>query len=674
MAADSNNLEPTLSNPDSTSRTKLQIAPYGSWKSPITANLIAEATVGLGQIALDGDDIYWLELRPTEHGRSALVCRSGDGTITDVSPTSMSVRSRVHEYGGGSFVVDRGDVWFCNDADQRIYSMPRLGNAIALTPEAPFRYADLTVDRPRKRLIAVCEDHGAGGGEPVNRLVSVGFDKSVTALVGGLEDFYASPRLSPDGLRLAWLSWSHPNMPWDETELWLADVATGGGLTNIERVAGGEGTSIFQPSWSPDGVLHFVSDQTGWWNLYCWNSRTGERLPLCPMAAEFGRPQWAFGMTTYGFAADGRIVTSYAVNGEWRLAQLRADVGKLQNIETDFCSFDGLKISGNRAVFVAGHPAEASSLVVVDLDDVTWQTLRRSMDISIDLDNVSIGQALEVPAEDGSKVHAFIYEPKNRDYAAPEGELTPLIVKSHGGPTGQTTRSFGLGVQFWTSRGFAVLDVNYGGSTGYGRTYRQRLDGQWGIVDVVDCIACVRYLVEQGLIDSTRVAITGGSAGGYTTLSALTFHDVFGAGASYYGIGDLEALARETHKFEARYLERLVGRWPADEALYHARSPIHHTDQLACPVIFFQGLDDKVVPPNQARAMVDALLDKKLPVAYLEFDGEGHGFRRSENIERALEAELYFYGRVFGFDSADALEEVEIKNLRIGYPIRSRSA
>ena len=651
-----------MSKPDSTDHQKPQIAPYGTWKSPITANLIAQTTVGLGQIALDGEDVYWLEMRPAELGRTVLVRRSDDGEITDVSPADMSVRSRVHEYGGGGFVVD-GDVWFCNDADQRIYAMPRLGNAMALTPEAPFRYADLTVDRRRARLIAVCEERGAGGDEPVNRLVSVGFDKTVTALVGGADDFYASPQLSPDGRRLAWLSWSHPNMPWDGTELWLADVTPDGGLRGIERVAGGDGSSIFQPAWSPDGVLHFVSDQSGWWNLYCWHSAAGKILPLCLMAAEFGRPQWAFGMTTYGFAPDGRIVCSYALNGEWRLAQLRLDDGQLRDLDTGFCAFDNLKVSGNRAAFVAGHAAEASALVVVDLEDGALQTVRWSMDVAIEQDQVSPGVALEVPTEDGSMVHAFFYAPKSPDSEAPAGELPPLIVKSHGGPTGQATRAFGLGVQFWTSRGFAVLDVNYGGSTGYGRSYRQRLDGQWGVVDVADCITCVRYLVDRGLVDSARVAITGGSAGGYTTLCALTFHDVFRAGASYYGIGDLEALARDTHKFEARYLDRLVGRWPADEALYRARSPIHHTDQLACPVIFFQGLDDKVVPPNQAKAMVEALRGKDLPVAYLEFDGEGHGFRKSENIERALEAELYFYGRVFGFEPADELEPVEISNL-----------
>jgi dipeptidyl aminopeptidase/acylaminoacyl peptidase len=640
---------------------KTQVASYGTWKSPITTALIAQASVGLGQIAIDGDDVYWTEMRPTERGRTVLVKRSSDGATSDISPAKMSVRSRVHEYGGGGFVVDQGDVWFCNDADQRLYAMPLRGNAIALTPEGPFRYADMIVDRRRGRLIAVCEEHVEGNDEPVNRLVSIGFDKHVSPLVEAA-DFYASPRLSPDGRHLAWLSWSHPKMPWDGTELWLANVAENGELTNNQRVAGGNATSIFAPTWSPGGELHFVSDQTGWWNLYRWNDEADELQALCPMAAEFGRPQWVFGMTTYGFTADGAIICTCAVNGEWQLGRLEMD-GQLRKIETDYCAFNSLTISGKKAAFIAGRAVEASALVLVDLDEATPTLVRRSMDLTIDPDDVSIGAALDVPAGDGADVHAYFYVPKNRDYSAPEGEKVPLIVKSHGGPTGQTTRAFSLGIQFWTSRGFAVLDVNYGGSSGYGRAYRNRLEGQWGIVDVEDCIACVRYLVGEGLVDGDRVAITGGSAGGFTTLCALTFHDVFRAGASHYGIGDLEALARDTHKFESRYLDRLVGRWPEDAELYRARSPIHHTDRLACPVIFFQGLDDKVVPPNQAKAMVDALRIKNLPVAYVAFEGEGHGFRRSESIEQALQAELYFYGRVFDFQPADELEPIDIANL-----------
>ena len=650
-----------MENSDIDAQRKTHVAPYGTWKSPITAGLISQATVGLGQVALDSDDVYWTEMRPAERGRTVLVKQSGDGTIADVSPTDMSVRSRVHEYGGGSFVVDAGDVWFCNDADQRLYAMPKLASAIALTPNGPYRYADMMVDRRRNRLIAVREEHGGDGDEPKNCIVSIGFDKHVSTLVEGA-DFYGAPRLSPDGKHVAWISWSHPNMPWDGTELWLADVTVDGGFTNIERAAGGRTTSIFAPAWSPDGALHFVSDQTGWWNLYRWNGELNEAQALCPMAAEFGRPQWAFGMTTFGFTSDGVIICTYAMNGEWQLGQLEKD-GRLREIKTEYCGFGSLVISGQRAAFVAGHPADPSALVLIDLNNATPTVVRRAMDINVDPNNVSVGEVLDVPSGDGVDVHAYFYAPENCTYSGPELEKVPLIVKSHGGPTGQTTPAFSLGIQFWTSRGFAVLDVNYGGSSGYGRAYRSRLDGRWGEVDVEDCITCVRYLVGKGLVDGERVVITGGSAGGFTTLCALTFHDVFRAGASYYGIGDLEALARDTHKFESRYLDRLVGRWPEDEELYRARSPIHHTDRLACPVIFFQGLDDKVVPPNQAKTMVDALLQKNLPVAYVAFEGEGHGFRLSENIERALQSELYFYGRVLDFQPADKLEPIDIANL-----------
>lgn len=638
------------------------IEPYGTWKSPISAELIARGTVGLGQISMDGDNIYWTELRPSEGGRTALVRRSVNGEITDMLPKVMSVRSRVHEYGGGGFVVDDGDVWFCNDADQRLYSMPRFGKLTALTPEGSFRYADMVVDRRKSRLIAVCEEHNADNVEPVNRLISIGFDKAITKLVSGA-DFYASPRLSPDGRNLAWLSWSHPNMPWDETELWVAKLAENGELFDRQRVAGGDAVSIFQPAWSPEGVLYFVSDQTGWWNIYKLDSENGKIRALYPTKAEFGRPQWAFGMTTYGFARDGDIVCTYFAKSEWRLARIAIEDAQLRDIETNFCAFDNLKVLGNKAAFVAGHATEASALTVFDLDSGEPQILRRSMNLEVQPENISIGKALEISVGYNAKVHAFYYAPLNRDYMATPEELAPLIVKSHGGPTSQTTGAFSLGIQFWTNRGFAVLDVNYRGSTGYGRAYRKRLEGQWGVIDVEDCIVSVNFLAEQRLIDCSRVAITGGSAGGFTTLSALTFHNTFRAGASYYGIGDLEALARDTHKFEAHYLDRLIGVWPEAKDLYKARSPFHHTNHLECPVIFFQGAEDKIVPPNQAQVMVDELQSKNLPVAYVEFEGEGHGFRKAENIERALAAELYFYGRVLGFKPADALKPIDIGNM-----------
>jgi dipeptidyl aminopeptidase/acylaminoacyl peptidase len=448
-------------------------------------------------------------------------------------------------------------------------------------------------------------------------------------------------------------------MPWDSCRLWRASIDENGGLASPVAVAGGDGVAAFQPEWSPDGVLHFVSDHTGWWNLYCWVD--GAAKALCPMAAEFGLPQWVFGMTTYGFAADGTLIASYCQDGHWRLG--RIDGGRVREIETPYCSYGSLKITRNQAIFIAGHAAQPPALVALDLDSGAIDILRRSAEIDLDPGDVSRAQAVRFASEGGREAHGFFYPPANRGQSAPTGSLPPLIVKSHGGPTGQANPAFDLKIQFWTSRGFAVLDVNYGGSTGHGRAYRRLLDRQWGLVDVEDCAAGARFLAQSGRVDNARLIISGGSAGGYTTLCALTFGDTFHAGASHYGIGDLSALASDTHKFESRYLERLVGPWPHAKALYHARSPIHFADRLDCPVIFFQGLDDRVVPPNQAQTMVAALRKKGTPVAYLAFAGEGHGFRQAQNIKRALESELYFYGRIFGFTPADAIAPVTIENL-----------
>lgn len=640
----------------------MTLASYGSWKSPITAELIASGTIGLGQIALDGDDTYWVEMRPAESGRSVIVRRTADGSTADVTPAPFNVRTRVHEYGGGAFCVAGGTVYFSHFGDSCLYRQDPGRPPQPLTREAPCRYADVVVDQLRGRLICVREDYSAAGPEPVNALVSVaaaGVGEPVV-LAGGA-DFYSTPRLNPNATRLAWLTWNHPNMPWDGTELWVGEIRGDGSLGRSERVAGGPDESIFQPEWSPDGVLYFASDRTGWWNLY--RCRAGRVEPLCEMTAEFGLPQWNFGMSTYAFASVEQIVCAYTERGLRRLATLDTRTLVLTPVETRLSEFDGVRATSGRSVFSAGSPTQPAAIMQLDLQTQRLTVLRRSTDVAIDPESISSPEAIEFPTEHGCTAHAFFYPPRNRDYVAPSGERPPLLVMSHGGPTAAASATLRLAVQYWTSRGIAVLDVNYGGSTGYGRAYRQRLDGQWGVVDVDDCVNGARYLVARGVVDGERLAIRGGSAGGYTTLCALTFRNVFKAGASYYGIGDLEALAADTHKFESRYEERLVGPYPARRDLYCARSPIHFTDRLSCPVIFFQGLDDKVVPPNQAEAMVAALRAKKLPVAYVPFAGEQHGFRRAETMRRALEAELYFYSRVFGFALADPVAPVPIENL-----------
>ena len=641
-----------------------QVAPYGSWESPITSDLIVSGSIGLGEIALDGDDVYWTELRPAENGRNVIVRRTPDGRTADVTAPPFNVRTRVHEYGGGAYAVAGGVVYFSNFADQRVYRQRPGGQPEPITPEEDLWYADGVVDRRRGRMVCVREDHTAPGREAVNAVVDLDLERGGHGeiLVSGA-DFYSTPRLSPDGSRLAWLQWDHPNMPWDGTELWSAEVAGDGTLGQKELVAGGREESIFQPEWSPDGVLHFVSDRTGWWNLY--RQKGGGVEALCGMEAELGMPQWAFGSSTYGFASAQRIICAYNRRGTWHFGDLDVDTSQLTTVPTPFTALTraGIQIAPGRAVFGAGSPSRSDAVIYHDLTTGQTEVLRSSVDVPVEEGYLSAPEAIEFPTEEGQTAHAFFYPPNSADFDAPPGEKPPLLVISHGGPTGATSTSLSLQVQYWTSRGVGVLDVNYGGSTGYGTAYRRRLNGRWGVVDMDDCVNGALYLVRRGDVDGDRLAIRGGSAGGYTTLCALTFKDVFKAGASYYGVSDLEALTRETHKFESRYLDTMIGPYPERRDLYVERSPIHHTDVLSCPVVLFQGLEDKVVPPSQAEMMFDALRAKGIPVAYVPFEGEQHGFRRAESIKRSLDGELYFYSRVFGFEPADDLEPVPIENL-----------
>jgi len=641
-----------------------RIAPYGSWKSPITSDLIVAGSIGLSQPLFDGSDIYWIEMRPTEGGRSVIVKRDALGKVTDVNPPPLNARTRAHEYGGGDYTVADGVVYFSNFSDQCIYLASAGTAPEPITPAANLRYADAILDRARGRLLCVREDHSVADREAVNTLASVsvnGNTKAAEVLVSG-NDFYSSLRLSPDGAKLAWLTWNHPNMPWDSTELWVGTFDGRGLLAHSERVAGGDGESIFQPEWSPDGRLYFASDRGGWWNL-CRINSDAKIESLCDMEAEFGMPQWGFGMSTYAFESAERILCSYIENGLSRLALMNTRTKDLEKIDCAYTDIRFVRATRGQALMRAASPAEAASIVRFDLESRTWEVLRRSSSLEIDPAYLSTPRAVEFPTEEGLTAHGFFYPPINRDYGAPEGERPPLLVEIHGGPTAAATTALSLGIQYWTSRGIAVLDVNYGGSTGFGRAYRERLKDKWGVVDVDDCVNGARYLVGQGEVDGDRLLITGGSAGGYTTLCALTFRDVFSAGASHYGVSDAEALAKETHKFESRYLDGLIGPYPADRKTYQERSPINYTDRLSCPVIFFQGLEDKVVPPNQAETMVEALRKKGIPVAYIPFAGEQHGFRQAQNIKRALDGELYFYSRVFGFALAEPVEPVEIANL-----------
>jgi dipeptidyl aminopeptidase/acylaminoacyl peptidase len=639
----------------------MKVAPYGSWVSALSALRLAEANVRLGQVRIAGGSIFWSEGRPSEGGRNVIVECDAEGCCSDVNPNPFDARTRVHEYGGGAFAVTASkDIFFSHDADQRLYRMGRGESPRPLTSGIDLRYADAVIDAPRGRLVAVREDH-RGTGEADNTLVAIDLASGAESVLAAGHDFFSNPRLSPDGSRLAWLTWDHPCMPWQGSELWCAELDAGGEPGTPRRVAGGPAESIFQPEWSPAGELHFASDRSGWWNLY--RERVDRIEALQPMAAEFGQPQWQFAMSMYGFEPDGSIVCLFEKQGRSHLARLDAASGTFAEIETPFCAMREIQVGAGVAVFFAASEREVESLVRFDLASARAQVIRRSSEIAFDAGDVSIAEPIEFATEGGATAHAFFYAPKNGSFSGPAGTRPPLLVISHGGPTGATSAMLRPGLQYWTQRGFAVVDVNYGGSSGYGRAYRQRLDGAWGVVDVDDVVHAARFLVERGAVDAAHVAIRGASAGGFTTLAALTFRSFFKAGASHYGVSDLEALARDTHKFESRYLDLLVGPYPERADLYRERSPVHFAERLSSALILFQGAEDKAVPPSQAEAMFAAARAKGLPVAYLLFEGEQHGFRQARHIRRALEAELAFYGRVFGFVPADAIEPVAIENM-----------
>ena len=644
---------------------KPQSAPFGSWKSPLTSDLIVSESVKLGQLHIDGHDLYWVEGRPTEGGRSVIVKQSPNTPMTDLTPSPFHVRTCVHEYGGGAYDVSQGVLYFSNYVDQRLYRQSQQDSIpIPITSEGPYRYADYRTDLTRNRLISIREDHSDSSNEPTNTIVSIPINPESPhaqehILVAG-NDFYASPRISPNGRQLAWLAWNHPNMPWDGTELWIADIQIDGSLCCATRVAGGTKESIFQPEWSPSGVLHFVSDRTGWWNLYyIYENKTHS---VYPMKAEFGKPQWLFGLSTYGFESPDHLICAYTQQGHWYLGRIESQSKTLTNFDLPYTDIDDIQVTHNQVYCIGSSPKEPSSIIQIDLTTLRPTILHRSLNCPISHEYLSRPEALEFKTENAQQAHAFFYPPQNLDFCSSPDERPPLIVKSHGGPTGACGQSFNLMIQYWTSRGFAILDVNYGGSTGYGRDYRERLNGQWGIVDVADCINGVQHLITHGKVDPKRVAITGGSAGGYTTLCALTFHNIFTGGSSYYGVSDLEALVQDTHKFESRYLDRLIGPYPETQEVYYRRSPIHFVNLLSCPIILFQGTEDKVVPPNQAEKMVTAVKENNLPVAYLTFDGEQHGFRKAETIKRVLDAELLFYSKIYLFSPAQRIEPIHIFN------------
>jgi dipeptidyl aminopeptidase/acylaminoacyl peptidase len=639
-----------------------EIAPYGSWRSPLDAATVARAGRRLAAPALAVDGaVWWAEGRPSEGGRVVLMRRPAEGEPEDVTPAAFNVRTRAHEYGGGAWTLAGDDlVLFVNFADQRLYRQRLNEEPVAITPEPEsaggLRFADCRLTPDGRTVVCVREVHGEG--EVENQLVALAADGSgEAAVLAAGHDFYSFPRVSPDGACLAWTCWDHPNMPWDGTELWVAPFDDPAAAT---LVAGGPEESVFQPEWDTQRRLHFVSDREGWWNLY---RDEGESVAqLTDEEADLAHPQWLFGGATYAFLEDGAIACVRCEHGEERLFLLEPDAERLEDLELPFTSFGFPTLSsrGNELVFAAASPARETAVVRFDVRSGELAEVRSAAEEGVDDGYVSIPRPIEFPTSEGETAHGFYYPPTNPDFEAPEGELPPLIVQSHGGPTSHATPALDREFLFWTSRGIGVVDVNYRGSSGYGRPYRQRLRGGWGVLDTDDCIAAARHLAATGDADGERLAIRGGSAGGYATLCALVFHDDFATGASYFGVADTETLAGDTHKFESRYLDGLIGPYPEEKELYRERSPIHFVEQLRAPVILFQGLDDEVVPPSQAETMVAALKQNGVPHAYLAFAGEAHGFRRSETEIRCLEAELCFYGRILGFEPADELEPVEI--------------
>jgi dipeptidyl aminopeptidase/acylaminoacyl peptidase len=627
------------------------VAPYGSWRSPLQpADLVAgRVTPAWPLAAADAD--YWIESRPANSGRSTLVRCPRDGSPVDLTPPAVSVRTLVNEYGGMPYLVVDQMIYYVNYEDQQLYVLPLpAATPQRLTDAAGLRFAEPQLDAARRRLIVICEDHRSGG-EPVTLLAAVSLaDGSVIPLVGG-RDFFAAPRLSPDSRGLLWLAWDHPLMPWDGAELWYAELDAAGQPLNARRLAGGSGDACFQPEWAADGTIHVVAERSGWAN-HERLTLDGTRTALAPQNAEFSQPLWQVGARCYCVMDDGSLVAAACADGRWRLLQLHPD-GRQHLISDQLSEIEQVTGDGRHVLITAGGPQQPLSVFRVTTADSSLTLLRQSMILPCPPEYISVGRPISFPTAGDRLAHGIFYPAHNPDFRAPAGALPPLLVMIHGGPTGAADTALRAGIQFWTTRGISVLDVNYGGSTGYGRAYRERLNLNWGIVDVEDVCAGALALAERGLVDRDRLAITGGSAGGFTVLAALAFRTVFRTGASHYGVADLAGLATDTHKFESRYLDGLVGPYPAAADIYAARAPLNHADRIRCPVIFFQGLDDKVVPPDQTERMAAALQRNGVETRVIFYPAEQHGFRKAENIIRTYREELAWYGAQLGFSPAD---------------------
>lgn len=653
----------------------MQRAPFGTWQSDISGDYLASRSIRMGETQWCDGELFWIESRPEEQGRQTVVCLTPGEQPRGLLPAPWDARSRVHEYGGGHYRASRDFVFFIQATDQQIYALNRHTNEVkALTAETECRFADPYYHAPSQTLYAICEKHQHGDQQPANHLVQIKLNASWPAaleLIEGDHDFVSNPRVSPCGKWLSYLTWDHPQMPWDGGQVWVRHL-NADRIGPAAAVAGGEEESVFEPQWSPTGDLYWVSDRSNWWNL--------QRLPapmitrvadqqhhqhienVLPMEAEFATPQWVFGMSTYGFPDDTTILATFSQNGTWQLAQLtRAGAQwRLDLVATPCNSIAHVSACDGQGAFIGATPYHPSAVHVVANSDVKAVTY---LEETLDRADVSVAQPIEFPCKQpDQKAYGFFYAPANSQFTAPENTLPPLIVVGHGGPTGACDPSFAYKIQYWTNRGFAVLDVNYRGSTGYGRRFRQLLQKQWGVADVEDLCSAAEFAVAQGWVNPQQLIIRGSSAGGLTVLSALTDRNTFHAGVSLYGVADLELLARDTHKFESRYLDGLIGPYPEEKEVYIQRSPIHKVTQIDCPILVFQGLQDKVVPPNQAELLVESVRARGVPVAYVTYAQEGHGFRSADAISHQVNTELAFYQTIFQLgetkETADGVQKL----------------
>ena len=634
-------------SPDSGSLDNAKMAPYGSWDSPLTAASIFEGADNVSSLSIEDDQLYFIEARASADGRNILVRLNENGEVDQLTPSDISVRTRVHEYGGRSYVIDGEDIYYSRFSDQKIYKLSPGAEAQALTIEG-LRYMECVVDHGHQQLICVREDH-RGEGEAVNTLVAVGLtDGGEGKILFQGTDFVRSPRLSPDGKSVAFITWSHPNMPWDDTQLRILTLAEDGSAKSVREVPQPGNVAIANPQYSANGDLYFIADFANWWTLYRLDAQGNPQAVLDREIEVLG----------YGFESEAQAVITYTKDGAAHLARVDLSSGEVINIGDGFSWAGSIAAASNGVYFIGSTPR--SQYAVYLLEGNAYREIYRPNGPEIAGEYLSIPQSVSFPTGENEEAYGFFYPPKNADFQGAEDTLPPLIVKVHGGPVAATNSSLDPGIQFWTSRGFAVFDVNHRGSTGYGRAFRKRLYPNWGVVDVEDVANGVTWLSDQGYIDADKVAIRGGSAGGYTTLAAMAFQDVFKAGASYFGISDLEILLQDTHKFESRYLDQLIGPFPEKKSVYIERSPIYSVNKIRSPLLILQGLDDVVVPPIQSQMIFDALKRNCIATAYLPFEGEGHGFRQPANKIKALNSELDFYGQIFGFVPAGNIEPVHL--------------